>query len=73
MRYVVGNFASHSARRGEPLGATFVDPFSSAAAKTRRAQQLALFVEPPTSTARTWLLRNTGRDGTRRSGRTAGG
>jgi REP element-mobilizing transposase RayT len=68
MRYVVGNFATHAARRGEPLCATFVDPFSSAAVKTPRAQQLELFVEPPTSTARTWLLRTTPRAGIRRSG-----
>ncbi len=57
VRYVVGNFASHARRRGEPVREGFVDPFSSAAVKARRAAQGVLFAEPVTSAAGTWLLR----------------
>ncbi len=57
VRYVLGNFASHAARRGEPVRPGFVDPFSSAAAMTPVGGQLALWPEPATRAARTWLLR----------------
>jgi len=57
-RYVVGNFASHAARRGEPKRSGWVDPFSSAAVKVPRAAQGVLFREPVTRGAGTWLLRN---------------
>jgi REP element-mobilizing transposase RayT len=62
LRYVLGNHASHAARRGEPLRNGFVDPFSSAAAQTPRAPQLALWTVTPTRAARTWLLRGAARD-----------
>ncbi len=48
--YVLGNFASHAERRGERLDASYVDPYSSAAA--RGPDSLA----PPVSPPRTWLL-----------------
>lgn len=57
LRYVRGNFASHAARRGEPMPAGWVDPFSSAAATAPRFGQCALWPAPVTRTAETWLLR----------------
>jgi REP element-mobilizing transposase RayT len=57
LRYVVGNFASHAARRGEPTRGGFVDPFSSAVVKVPREAQGVLFAEPVTCAAETWLLR----------------
>ncbi|MGB8929902.1 MAG: transposase [Anaeromyxobacteraceae bacterium] len=57
LRYVVGNFASHAARRNEPMRQGWVDPFSSAAGKTPRSAQVAMFPEPPVRPAKTWLLR----------------
>jgi hypothetical protein len=58
IRYVLGNFESHAERRGEPRSTKgWVDPFSSAALKAPREAQQALFVEPATAEARTWLLR----------------
>ncbi len=62
VRYVLGNFESHAARRGEPTSSRgWVDPFSSAAAKAPREAQGSLFVEPATCAARTWLLRQAAR------------
>lgn len=59
VRYVLGNFESHAARRGERTSKKgWVDPFSSAASKPPRDVQLALFTQPATSGARGWLLRN---------------
>jgi hypothetical protein len=58
VRYVLGNFESHAERRGEPRSTKgWVDPFSSAARKAPREAQGALFVEPATEGAQTWLLR----------------
>ncbi len=57
VQYVVGNFASHARRRGEPVRAGWVDPFSSATVKMPRAAQGVLFAEPVTSAAGTWLIR----------------
>jgi REP element-mobilizing transposase RayT len=58
VRYVLGNFESHAARRGEPKSTKgWVDPFSSAAVKAPREAQGMLFVEPATPAAATWLLR----------------
>ncbi len=57
VRYVLGNYASHAARRGEPVRPGFIDPFSSAAATGARGAQVELWPEPRTRTARTWLLR----------------
>ena len=58
VRYVLGNFESHAVRRGELRSATdWVDPFSSAAAKGPRREQLALFTDVATTPPRTWLLR----------------
>ncbi len=63
LRYVLRNFASHAARRGERFGDGWVDPFSSAALKMPREPQSSLFAEPPTSAAQTWLLRKAGSAG----------
>ncbi len=60
LRYVVGNFARHAARRGEPKSSRWVDPFSSAAPKAPRTEQRLLFVQPVVSGAETWLLRSVG-------------
>jgi REP element-mobilizing transposase RayT len=63
LRYAVGNFASHAARRGEPMRPGYVDRFSSASAElpvSRPAQQELFGNDPaPTLTraAETWLLR----------------
>ena len=57
LRYVVGNFASHAARRGEPTPSGWVDPFSSAIVKMPRGKQGVLFAESVTREAETWLLR----------------
>ncbi len=63
IRYVLGNFANHAARRGERFGARWVDPFSSAAVKMPLEAQRSLFAEPATSAAETWLLRKAGSSG----------
>ncbi len=61
VRYVLGNFESHAARRGEPTSTKgWVDPFSSAAGRAPREEQLTLFDVPATAPARTWLLRRAG-------------
>ena len=57
VRYVVGNFASHAVRRGERVSAGWVDPFSSESGRGPRDVQCALFEEPVTREAGTWLLR----------------
>ncbi len=58
VRYVLGNFESHAARRGErTTSKRWVDPFSSATVKAPREAQRLLFVEPATVEAGTWLLR----------------
>jgi hypothetical protein len=57
LRYVVGNFASHAARRNELMRQGWVDPFSSASAKAPRGAQVSLFPESPVRPAKTWLLR----------------
>lgn len=57
VRYVLGNFASHAARRDEPVRPGFVDPFSSTTAMTPTGAQTSLWPEPPTRAAQTWLLR----------------
>lgn len=58
VRYVLGNFASHAARRGERLSQRYVDRFSSASSRGARAPQLSLFEAAATSDARSWLLKN---------------
>jgi REP element-mobilizing transposase RayT len=63
VRYVVGNHASHQARRGRPMREGWVDPFSSASVKVPRAAQGVLFAEPATTAPTTWLLRASVRDG----------
>jgi REP element-mobilizing transposase RayT len=50
LAYVLGNFASHSARRGEPIGTDRPDQFSSAAAAGPDGRPV------PVAPARTWLL-----------------
>ncbi len=61
VHYVVGNHASHAARRGRPMPEGWVDPFSSATVKMPRAVQGVLFAEPVTAAPETWLLRAAGR------------
>ena len=61
LRYVLGNFASHAARRGERTPRGWVDPFSSATVKTPRIAQGMLFVEGVTRAGETWLMRRAGR------------
>jgi REP element-mobilizing transposase RayT len=58
MGYVLGNFASHAARRGQPVRRGFVDPFSSRAEKAPREGQRSFWAEPATRAAETWLLTN---------------
>lgn len=60
VRYVLGNYASHAARRGERVPPRWVDPFSSAAVKSPRDAQASLFPLPVTTPAATWLLRRHG-------------
>jgi putative transposase len=57
LRYVLGNFASHAARRSEPMRAGWTDPFSSAAGKVPRVAQVSLFPETAVRPPATWLLR----------------
>ncbi len=57
VRYVLGNFASHASRRGEPVREGWVDPFSSAVVKVPRQAQGVLIAQPVTSEAESWLLR----------------
>lgn len=58
LRYVVGNFASHAARRDEPIRNGWADPYSSAIERAPRTPQRSLFDAPTVKPARTWLLRN---------------
>jgi REP element-mobilizing transposase RayT len=61
VRYVLGNFESHAERRGAPRSRKgWIDPFSSAAHRGPRDDQLALFEEGATQRPRTWLLRRVG-------------
>ena len=54
---LVGNFASHAARRGEPVREGWVDPFSSAVVRVPRDAQGVLFAEAVTREPETWVLR----------------
>lgn len=54
LAYVLGNFASHALRRGEPIAVAFVDPYSSAAELGPDGEA------PPVSRPETWLLRSAG-------------
>lgn len=60
VRYAVGNFESHAARRGERVSGRWVDPFSSRAITVPRKGQGELFAAPATSEPQTWLVRNLG-------------
>lgn len=57
VRYVLGNFESHAARRGERVSGSWRDPYSSAVVKMPRTQQLTLFPQEVTEPAETWMLR----------------
>jgi REP element-mobilizing transposase RayT len=59
LRYVLGNFSSHAARRGERgfPDEGWVDPYSSAGEKAPRDPQGSLFVEPATSDPQGYVLR----------------
>lgn len=59
--YVLNNFASHAARRGERIPRAWVDRFSSAGGRGPLRAQLPLFEEAATSEPETWLLRRAGR------------
>jgi REP-associated tyrosine transposase len=54
LAYVLGNFASHAARLGEPIPGPFVDPYSSAAELGPDGER------PPVSAPESWLLRSAG-------------
>jgi hypothetical protein len=54
LAYVLGNFASHAVRRGEPVAAGFVDPYSSAAPGGPDGPP------PPVSPPSSWLLASGG-------------
>lgn len=54
LAYVLGNFASHAARRGEPVDPGYVDPYSSAAPAGPDGRS------PPVSAPRSWLLASGG-------------
>lgn len=60
LRYVLGNYSSHAAWRGENTRDGWVDPFSSAMPRTPRGAQGALWAEPVAKDASTWLLRTAG-------------
>lgn len=61
VRYVLGNFENHAARRGEPRSTKgWIDPFSSAARRAAPRQQLELFEFVATARPGTWLLRRAG-------------
>ncbi len=60
LRYVVGNFASHAARRGERISTEWVDPYASSSVRPPLRGQGALWPEPATRAAETWLLRRGG-------------
>lgn len=49
VRYVLGNFASHAARRGERVSARHVDRFSSVGGRGPLARQRSLFEDAPVS------------------------
>lgn len=51
LAYVLGNFASHALRRGEPVRPEWVDPYSSAAPIGPDGEP------PPVGEATSWLLR----------------
>ena len=58
LRYVLGNHASHAHRRGEPVGAGFMDRYVSTAAPfALRVGQLELWAKRRTGEATSWLLR----------------
>jgi putative transposase len=54
LAYVLGNFASHALRRGDPVSAGYVDPYSSAAELGPDG------LVPPVSNAESWVLRTRG-------------
>jgi putative transposase len=56
LRYVVGNFASHAARRGEAMRGGWADPFSSTVVRTPRRGQGSFWPEAVAQKASTWLL-----------------
>jgi REP element-mobilizing transposase RayT len=56
LRYVLGNYSSHAARRGENTRDGWVDPFSSAMPRTPRGAQGSFWPEAVAKKASTWLL-----------------
>ena len=60
IRYVLGNYASHAARRGERVSPEWADPYASAVECVPRSGQGAFWPEPVTRAAETWLLRTAG-------------
>ena len=55
LTYVLGNFSSHAARRGDALPDGYVDRYSSAATRCPDGEL------PPVTVPRTWLMRVRGR------------
>lgn len=51
LTYVLGNFSSHAARRGDALPDGYVDRYSSAATRCPDGEL------PPVTVPRTWLMR----------------
>lgn len=62
VRYVVGNYAVHAARWGEPSRRRSADPYSSAVVRAPRVGQLSLFPQEVVRPAETWLLATRGAD-----------
>jgi REP element-mobilizing transposase RayT len=57
LRYAVGNYASHAARRGEKVSPSWADPYASASLAMPRRAQCTFWPEPVTRAAETWLQR----------------
>lgn len=57
LAYVLGNYASHAARRGDRVSPAWQDPYSSSAPREPRRAQGELWSEPATRPGETWLLR----------------
>ncbi len=61
LRYVLGNFSSHALRRGKAVPASYVDAYSSAAARCPDGEP------PPVAAPRTWVLQVCGGPSSARS------
>jgi REP element-mobilizing transposase RayT len=57
LEYIRRNYARHATSWGEKVSGAWSDPYGSAVARTPRVGQQALWPEPVTVEAETWLLR----------------